>query len=73
MFENEREKLGTYVTEPVGDRLKGGLGKHWPSAPLEVVPVEREGHQMFDLFTKTDPLTVSEMRAFVHGFFTNKP
>jgi hypothetical protein len=69
VFDNPRERIGTYRAAIVGDTLKEGLEKGWPNAPVEVVPVEREGNSMYDLFVKADPLTLSEMSAFVQGFF----
>jgi len=69
-FESERETIGTYHSDHIGEELREGLTDLFPAAPLEVVPVQREGHAMFDLFVKTDPITVGEMRAFVQGYFT---
>ncbi len=58
LFESPPEEIGTYASS------------HIPTTPVEVVPVRREGHSMFDMIVKTDPITACEMRAFVKGFFT---
>ena len=31
--------------------------------------VEREGHNLFEMVVRTDPITACEMKAFVGGFF----
>ncbi len=69
-FESPAEQIGTYHSSNVDENLRHGLTEGWPSTAIEVVPVQREGHSMFDMVVKTDPITVCEMRAFVKGFFT---
>ena len=69
LFENAPEEIGTYHSDPIGQALREGLNEGWPTTTIEVVSVVKEGHQMFDLIVKTDPLTASEMRAFTKGFF----
>lgn len=68
-FEDAPEEIGTFATEPVGDTLRASITERWPTTTIEVVPVTREGATMYGMVVKTDPLTVSEMRAFVSGFF----
>jgi hypothetical protein len=69
-FENPSEEIGTYKSDQVGEGLREALTSYWPATAVEVVPVEREGHPVFDMIVKTDPITACEMRAFVRGFFT---
>ena len=69
-FDNPRERIGSFRSAQIGDTLKQGMEKRWPNAPVEVEPVVREGNSMFDIFVKTDPITKSEMSAFIQGFFT---
>lgn len=68
-YESPAEEIGTFVTDTVGEMIREGLTKHWPTTIVEVIPVTKEGHQMYDLIVKTDPITVCEMRAFTKGFF----
>ena len=69
VYESEPEEIGTYHNNSIGDFLREGLSEKFPTTTIEVKPVTREGHSMFDMIVKTDPLTVCEMRAFVGGFF----
>lgn len=69
VFESEPEEIGTYHSDHIGQALQEGLTKHWPTTVVEVKPVTKEGHQMFDMVVKTDPITACEMRAFTKGFF----
>lgn len=63
------ETVGTYKNGPIGDFLREGLAERFPTTVVEVVPVERQGHQLFELVVRTDPITACEMKAFVGGFF----
>lgn len=69
-FESPPEEIGTFHSNQVGDHLREALTERWASTTVEVVTVVREGHSMYDLIVKTDPITACEMRAFVAGFFT---
>lgn len=69
-FESPVEEIGSFHNNMIGDCLREELTSRWPKDPIDVVPVQREGHSMFDLTVRTDPLTAGEMRAFVRGFFT---
>ena len=68
-YESPEEEIGTFVTDTVGEMIRDGLTKHWPTTVVEVKPVEKEGHRMWEMSVKTDPITVCEMRAFTKGFF----
>ena len=68
-FEGDPETIGTYKNDNVGNFLREGLAEKYPTTTIEVIPVERQGHQVFDLVVKTDPITACEMKAFVSGFF----
>jgi hypothetical protein len=69
-FESEPSGIGTYRSATVGDYLREALATQWPKEPVQVCPVERDGLSMFDLIVRTDPITATEMKAFVRGFFT---
>lgn len=65
----EPETIGTYKNENLGNFLREGLAEKYPTITIEVVDVEREGHQLKDMVVRTDPITACEMKAFVGGFF----
>ncbi len=69
MFESEPETIGTYKSDQIGNFLREGLSEKYPKTEIEVVPVHREGHALFDMIVRTDPITACEMRAYVGGFF----
>jgi hypothetical protein len=69
VFESTPERVGTFITDTVGNVIREGLAKNWPSTTIEVIPVTREGKEMYDIIVKTDPITVCEMQAFAKGFF----
>jgi hypothetical protein len=69
LFAPDPETIGTYRSGPVGDSLREGLAETYPKETIEVVSVTKEGHQVFEMRVRTDPLTIGEMRAYVGGFF----
>jgi hypothetical protein len=68
-YESPPEEIGSFINDHIGEALKEGLTENWPTTTVEVVPVTKEGHQMFDMIVRTDPITACEMRAFTKGFF----
>lgn len=69
-YEDEAAGIGSFQNDVVGTALRTALTDKWPATTVEVVRVTRDGHAMFDMMVKTDPITASEMSAFVTGFFT---
>ena len=67
--EGDPETIGTYKNDTIGSFLREGLAERYPTTTIDVIPVEREGHQLFDIVVRTDPITACEMKAFVGGFF----
>ncbi len=49
MFESEPETIGTYKSDQIGNFLREGLSEKYPKTEIEVVPVHREGHALFDM------------------------
>ena len=68
-LESEPEAIGTYRNDDLGAFLREGLNEKYPATTIEVRPIEKEGIQLYEMVVRTDPITVSEMRAFVGGFF----
>ena len=67
-YESPPEEIGTFHSDFIGQALQEGLNENWPTTVVEVVPVTKEGHQMFDMIVRSDPITACEMRAFTKGF-----
>lgn len=68
-LQSDPETIGTYKNDVIGNFLREGLSERYPTTTIEVIPVERQGHQLYDLVVRVDPITASEMKAFVGGFF----
>jgi hypothetical protein len=68
-LQSDPEVIATYKNDQIGNFLREGLTEKYPTTTIEVQTVERQGHQVFEMVVRTDPITACEMKAFVGGFF----